>query len=406
MKICYLCSDRGITLAKYNGSASHVRGLVRSFVELGHDVSLILSRVEQADELGLPVREIAGSPVAGRLLETASGLCKDSATRRGNRATARALQHIWNNTGIEQALTEELTCRSPDLVYERHSPFSVAGAMTARRFGVPHLLEVNAPLAWEGARHRGQALNGAAGLLELMAFQSTDGIIAVSEELRQQLIQQGVDGHKIHAVPNGVDVERFAPGGETQRQGLEDKLVVGFVGSLKPWHGLEVLIQAFRRVADDRRFHLLVVGDGPAAKQVHDLQQEMPEQVTCTGAVHPHAVPPYLRAIDIAVAPYPELERFYFSPLKVLEYMAAGTAVVCSRIGQLTDLVRDGETGVLVSPGDADDLAAALRRLSQQRELRMALGARAAAEALRRHSWTHRAEQILAQATAQGHEQR
>lgn len=401
MKIVYVCSDRGVSLAKHNGSASHLRGLVRSFITLGHEVSLLLSQVEGSEQLGLPVRAIESCAVTGQIEPAASALSADPATRRKNRAVARALRHLWNNTELEHALTEELTQRSPNLVYERHSPFSIAGILTARRLGIPHLLEVNAPLAWEGAQHRGQALNDAAELLERLAFQNTDGIIAVSEELRQHLIREGVDENKIRTVPNGVDVERFRSPGKTRHAELQDKIVVGFVGSLKAWHGVEILVQAFREVADNRRFHLLVVGDGPMAGQVRDLQQELPQQVTWTGSVHPDEVPGYLRAMDITVAPYPALERFYFSPLKVLEYMATGKAIVCSRIGQLSDLIEDGKTGLLVSPGDAGDLADALRRLAQDTDLRRSLGARAAAEAQQKHSWDHRAAQILAAAAAE-----
>jgi glycosyltransferase involved in cell wall biosynthesis len=294
MKICYLCPDRGITLEKYNGSASHVRGLVRSFVKLGHQVSLVLSNPEGAGELGVPVRGIQHSHAATAVLELSIEET-DSEARRHNRAIARALRHVWNNTAGEEALSGVLADGPVDLVYERYSPFSASGALLCQRQNVPHVLEVNAPLAWEGARHRGQALNEAAEFLELLAFQTTSRIIAVSEELREHLIGHGVDKAKIRAVPNGVDCEMFTPEGEAYRGGMPDKVVVGFVGSLKPWHGVEELVQAFRLVAEDPRFHLLVLGDGPMAGKVRDLQELLPDQVTLAGAVHPRTVPSVLR---------------------------------------------------------------------------------------------------------------
>jgi glycosyltransferase involved in cell wall biosynthesis len=104
--------------------------------------------------------------------------------------------------------------------------------------------------------------------------------------------------------------------------------------------------------------------------------------------------------MSIAVAPYPAQEQFYFSPLKVLEYMASGRAVVCSRIGQLETLIRDGETGILVEPGDPAALAGALHRLGSQADLRASLGRQAAAEAARLHSWNRRASGILGQVEA------
>lgn len=399
MKICYLCPDSGIELSKYNGSAAHVRGVVESFVELGHDVTLLMSRTGGAAELGVPVESIPGAEFARSL----SGLLRhDAAThdRTGTVEVLRALRRIWCNSAVERALEDQLGRRQPDLVYERYSPFGVAGAVVAARLGVPHVLEVNAPLAWEGARHRGQALNDAAEVLERLSFAATTRIIAVSDELREHLIAAGVDAAKICVVPNGVDERRFGQDGPRKPAGLGGEVVAGFVGSLKVWHGVDVLADAFRRAAADPSLHLLVVGDGPMAEGLRTLRDELPGRVTLTGAVHPSRVPDYMRSIDIAVAPYPRLERFYFSPLKVLEYMASGTAVVASRIGQVGRIVEDGRTGLLLEPGDAAELARALLRLANDAPLRTALGRRARDEVTRRHTWLHRTEQIVEQCEA------
>ena len=113
------------------------------------------------------------------------------------------------------------------------------------------------------------------------------------------------------------------------------------------------------------------------------------------GAVHPAEVPSFIRAMDVAVAPYPPQERFYFSPLKLLEYMATGRAVVASRIGQLAELIRDANTGLLVPPGDAAALAGAVRRLATDESLRRRLGAQAAVEARHAHTWAQRASEIV-----------
>ena len=82
--------------------------------------------------------------------------------------------------------------------------------------------------------------------------------------------------------------------------------------------------------------------------------------MTFTNAVAPEAVPGLLASIDAAVAPYPALGHFYFSPLKVYEYMAAGRAIVASRAGQLEELLEDGAHALLCPPGDAAALAEAL----------------------------------------------
>lgn len=402
MKICYLCADRGISLSKHVGSSTHFRSLVRAFSACGHEVSVIMASTDGAEDLGvpvlpIPVPEIYGSlsaEVQRREKGKSKGIVKDQMR------VVSAVGHVWHNLAVEKVLSDALSQNRPDVIYERSSPFGVAGAIVAHRVGIPHLLEVNAPLAWEGARYRQQALQEAAHVLEQAAFTVTSQIVAVSRELRDELVTAGTRASKIKVVPNGVDVDLFRPEGQTRRDGLEGKVVIGFVGSLKPWHGVDILVEALRQLAADARFHLLVVGEGPMAKVLRALEEELPGRVTVTGGVPQREVPAYIRAMDIAVAPYPALERFYFSPLKVLEYMATGRAVVASRIGQLDELIRDGETGLLVPPGDPGALAEAIRSLAADQNLRRVLGTRAAAEARRAHTWTQRVSDITELAEA------
>jgi glycosyltransferase involved in cell wall biosynthesis len=390
VKICYVCADPGVALSRNNGSARHLRSVVRAFVDADHDVELVASRVEGVDELDVPVYPISAPGITADLLAEAAD------RPASERAVARALRHILLNPATERALERRLELRRPAFVYERYSPFGAAGAWTCRRHRVPHVLEVNAPLAWEGARHRGQALPEVAAELERAAFDATSRIVAVSDELRDQLVDAGVEPSKIRVVPNGVDAGLFDSRGPVRRPCDGESVIVGFTGSLKPWHGLESLVEAFRLLSTDPRFHLLVVGDGPLAERLAELRGELPGRVTLTGAVPLDDVAAYLRAMDVAVAPYPALERFYFSPLKVLEYMACGCAVVASRIGQLTSLIRHGETGWLVPPGDAVAIAAAIRRLADDPELRRNLGRGAAEDARRAHGWAQRVERIAA----------
>ena len=119
-----------------------------------------------------------------------------------------------------------------------------------------------------------------------------------------------------------------------------------------------------------------------------------------TGAVPPEQIPGLLATMDTAVAPYPTNLDFYFSPLKVVEYMAAGLPVVISRIGQLIDLVDDDITGLLCPPGDEAALANALERLWQSPDLRQRLGLTARRHILTHYTWDRVANQILGLAQA------
>ena len=122
--------------------------------------------------------------------------------------------------------------------------------------------------------------------------------------------------------------------------------------------------------------------------------------VHCTEAVAPHEVPGLLTSVDAAVAPYPRATGFYFSPLKVYEYLAAGRAVVASRVGQLETVIRHEVNGLLCPPGDAAALATALEHLRREPALRARLGRAARATVLRQHTWDAVAARVLELAAA------
>ena len=397
MRICYLCADLGISLSGHSGSSAHVRNLVRAWTDWGHEVIVVSHAGNAQADIGVPIIPVPAPEIFEALIVEGNQLLEANAGSEqwARMRVIRALGHIWTNVELEKVLRSVLCDYQPDFIYERYSPFSIAGVLMARLMGFPHVLNVNAPLAWEGARYRRQALQEAAETLEETAFRSASQIVTTCQELKDDLIAAGVQEARIAVAPMAVDVDLLTPDGPTARDGLDGKIVIGFLGSLKPWHGIEILAEAFRFLAGDARFHLMIVGEGPMAKTVHALEEELPGRVTFVGAVPQSEVPRYLRAMDVAVAPYPELERFYYSPLKVLEYMASGRAVVASRIGQIIQLIREGETGLLVTPGNAKELAETVQKLAADQRLRSHLGARAREEICLHHTWTHRAHAIL-----------
>lgn len=383
MRIAYLSADRGIPVDGTKGGAAHVRGLVRGFLRLGHELRVLTTAPGGTDRIGRAGIVSLRAPTVTTRLDA----CDHVPVRR-------ALYHVLGNSSVYDGLVTALTRWRPDVVYERYSPFGFAGGAAAADLGLPHVLEVNASLADEGARYRGQALQDAADALERTAFRRTSLLVAVSRELADLATDRGADPRRVAVVPNGVDGALFTPSGIAAPVGSPGSIVIGFVGSLKPWHGVETLTEAFGHLAGDSRFHLLVVGNGPRGASIESLAGRWPGRVTWrTDAPHDQ-IPSLLRAVDVAVAPYPPLDRFYFSPLKVLEYMATGRAIVASRIGQIPTLLAEGQRGLLVPPGDAAALADAIRQLADDDSRRATLGRRAAEAARGEHLWTHRAKTI------------
>jgi len=207
----------------------------------------------------------------------------------------------------------------------------------------------------------------------------------------------------VHVFPNGIDPTRFQPGAPEAairaRLGLDDGPVIGFVGGLRPWHGVEVLPELVQRlVRRHLKLQLLVVGDGQLRPQLQECcgTRNVGEHIVFTGALPHEEVAAVIRQFDLALAPYPRLGHdFYFSPLKLFEYMACGVPVVAAQVGQIAEVVRDGQTGLLFPPGDLDALEAACQRLLDSPKLRRSLG-RAGAKLVHTHyTWDRNASRAV-----------
>jgi glycosyltransferase involved in cell wall biosynthesis len=282
-----------------------------------------------------------------------------------------------------------------DLVYERHSLFSFAAMEFAKETGIPGLLEVNAPLVEEQQNYRSLTMVEQAQAAAARAFEAARAVLAVSSPLAEWLEQQPEAAGRVHVVPNGVDVSRFQAN-KPYLPARKDLVTIGFVGSLRPWHGVELLVEAFLRLRQELvPMRLLVVGDGPMRAQIEALCEREHADAVFTGTVCPTQVPGLLASMDIAVAPYPPMDRFYFSPLKLFEYMAAGVAIAASASGQVSQVIDHGQTGLLYEPDDADGLYRVLQQLTSNATLRRQLGASAREAAVHRHGWDSVAGRIL-----------
>jgi glycosyltransferase involved in cell wall biosynthesis len=375
MRIAYVCADPGVPVFGAKGASVHVQGVLGALLRAGADVELFAARIGGDVPPGLRavVLHDDGRPLASdaRAREVALARANDENRRR-------------------------LVAAGPfDLVYERHALFAWAGMEAARDTAAAGILEVNAPLVEEQATHRTLVDRAAAQQGVRRSLGAASAVVAVSRQLGDMLGERPEARGKVHVIPNGVDPARF---GAAPPRDPAAPFTVAFVGTLKPWHGLDTLVEALvllRRTVPDAQ--LLVVGDGPGrAALEQDVQAAgLGHCVRLTGAVDPAGVGALLARADATVAPYPATAECYFSPLKVLESMAAGVPVVGSRVGQLPELIRDGETGVLCEPGDPAAVARALAALAADPALRRRIGARARSWVLARHSWDGVARRVL-----------
>jgi glycosyltransferase involved in cell wall biosynthesis len=370
VKISYVNADPGVPVFGTKGSSLHVREIIGSFLKRGAEIELFAVR---------PGGEKPASWRPVRMHQLSSGDGSEESVYNAN-------EHL-------QSALEESSC---DMVYERYSLWSFAGMEFARERQIPGILEVNAPLIREQSAYRELSNHPLAEEVAQRAFMAATALIAVSEEVADYLASCGVSRDKLHVIPNAINPERFSSNVAPAMPVAPGQCTIGFVGSLRPWHGLHVLIDAFKRVAaSDPSYRLLIVGDGPERARLSSLATPHLSLVTMVGAVPADEVPAWLASIDLAVAPYPAMQEFYFSPLKVYEYMAAGRAVIASRIGQLQTLLEHGHTGWHVPPGDAGALADAIVYLRERPQLRARIGQAARKMVLANHTWDAVAERIL-----------
>jgi glycosyltransferase involved in cell wall biosynthesis len=378
MRVAYVCADQGIPVFGRKGCSIHVQEVVRALVGLGAEVDLFTPRDEGQPPAGLESVRLHPLPIAAQ-----------------KSPAAREQMDFEANRDLRQALDRE----GPfDLVYERYSLWSYEAMAYAQATRVPGLLEINAPLIAEQAHHRVLIDRPRAEWVAHRAFGNATALIAVSQEVAAYLRQFPEAEDRVHVVPNGVNPDRFPEGIPPSYPAAPGTFTVGFLGTLKPWHGLETLVNAFDRLYEIvPKVRLLVVGDGPERPRIEEelCARGLRGAVHFTGSVDPRQVPGLLASMEAAVAPYPNLGEFYFSPLKVYEYMAAGCAVVASRIGQLDGLIEHEVSGLLCAPGDPLELAGALLRLRGEPALRDRLGQAARAKVRRKHTWDATVQRIL-----------
>ncbi|SDE80996.1 glycosyltransferase family 4 protein [Halorientalis regularis] len=352
MRVLYLTEEAiSFSDAMVRGGAIHVRNVVTGLRDRGHDVTLL-------DWNDAPERpfQLSVSPrtrfVDGPLRTLGH------AVRIGDR-------------------------RNVDVIVSKTRKTYLPGLFAARRLGVPHVVHVGSSLD--------PPVEGLRGRLDLASFGARlraphDGYLVVCAHIGDQLRERGVAPDRIFDVRNAVDVDRFHPDrvptplADRFRDQLpaDDGLVVGFVGGLQPYKGLDDLADALERT--ERDWHLLVAGDGPDRDR---LEGRFGQQATFLGSVPYEQIPALYHEFDAFALP----SHTEGLPRVVLEAQATATPVVATRVGGVPEVIEDGGTGLLCDPHQPADLADALDRLTPDAGERDRLGRQGRAAVETEFSW-------------------
>lgn len=290
-------------------------------------------------------------------------------------------------------------------IIHAHSPSLIGAA------AVKYCKNVRTPIAYEirafwedaavdrGAFKEGSLQYRLRRAHETGVVRSVNKVIAICEGLKQDLIERGMEKNNIHVVKNGVDYEHFLPipanGVLRKELRLDNKTILGFVGSFFNFEGLQDLIRAMPKIlAEDSNMVLLLVGAGQVDDDLRELTSSMQleEKVIFTGRVPHEKVNDYYSIIDILV--YPRISKRItnlVTPLKPLEAMAMEKAVLMSDVGGLRELVNVEGVAEFYKAGNIDDLARTILQMAKRKEQLVAMGRKARVNVIKNWGWDRRA---------------
>ncbi|MFM9437611.1 glycosyltransferase involved in cell wall biosynthesis [Janthinobacterium sp. CG_23.3] len=360
----------------------HIAAIVEALRALGHEVRVV------GPAAAWPHATLPRRPsVLGRIKRAAPGLLFE-------------LLQLAYNLVVDRRIARAIEEFQPDLVYERYALFNYAGVRRARQRGIPLILEVNTPYAQAWATYFGLRLKRLARWLERRTWSAATHIITVTEAQRHMLVREGVAAHAISVCHNAIDPDWFDPQRQRRPQlaaalGLA-ATVVGFVGTMNRWQGMPAFTAVLRAVfARCAGVSFLFVGDGEFRRAIEDFcrAEGYAGRVVFTGR-KPHAeIPPLLALMDIAVL----LDsNAYGSPMKIFEYMGMAKAIIAPRVGPVMEVLRDGQTGLLIDAGDAAQMAEQIVRLVNDPALRLRLGEAGRQYVTNHHTWRQNALRIEA----------
>jgi glycosyltransferase involved in cell wall biosynthesis len=379
-----------------DGQAVHVRELIAALRAQGHVVDEC-ALVPKTGAVAAKTAAATGAAAAGAP-EPRPGFWQRLSLPR---AAVEVLEIAYNQKG-RSMLRAAAAAHRPHFLYERHALHCRAGLDVARELGVPLLLEVNSPMVDEMEKLGSLRFRRRAIATERLVLGGADAVLAVTAVLADLLVDRGARRERVHVIGNGAVVERYgataraaaaAVRGRWQLQG--GAFALGFVGYMRPWHRLDLVLDAMVRPGL-QDLVLVLMGRGPALQPLQEqaAARGLGARLVALGEVPAELLPSHVLACDGALIP---AINAYASPLKLFDSLAAGVPTLAPDQPNLRETITDGDNGLLFRPGDAEDLVRQLLRLVQDRAFARRIGDQGLRSLQqRRWTWAGNAERVLA----------
>lgn len=411
LTIAHSYQEGGIKFHEPHAAQIHIYHTMRGLQRAGHKVSLLAlqhRRVLFTDDLNVFKNDQLADDHFGRLGWSGKNSFRrfESGVRRLQ--TALHFPYLALFDSYRMAEAGHLNLKGYDLIHERFNLLSLGGAWASKRLGIPFVLEVNADLL-EQRKFKGVQERGLRRLFAVwatrMCFNAASQIISISPRLKEHLHSKwNIDDRKLAVLPCAADVEAFRPDYNSaavrKSLGLTNEPVVMWVGGFYPWHDLSTLLESFAMILHERPdARLVLVGDGQTRSSVAEkvAKKGLRDAVIMTGSIAHSQVPEMLSIADVTVVPSAPVTASLGgtgTPLKLFEYMAAGKAIVATAHKESAEVIRNGDTGILVEAGDVNKFAGATLKVINDPLERRRLGQNARQQAVNEYSWEHYTAQL------------
>jgi len=376
----------------------HIRGVVKGLRQLNNHVDILsLPGAEpEAEETNATVEKVHQTPTKKSSFSILSDL-----TKHVPEFVFELFELAFNLIAVLR-LRKTVKEKNINLIYERYSLFMFASVWWARRHNLPIVLEIND--SCQVQRVRLLTFKKLAAKIERWIFKNATGLVFISSRFKE--VAEQAYGEIANSVvsPNGADLDKFIIDDNAglalrSKLGIEDKIVLGYVGAFVHWHGIDWFVDLVcERLKEKPELVLLLVGDGVAFEGIKNkaIAAGVESQVILPGKVPHQEVASFLSAMDFGILPD---SNDYGSPMKLFEFMAMGKGMVAPDFSPIAEVVKDDETSWLFPANNRQACIDKVFEIVNDKQTHKTVGLNARAYIENERQWKHNAEQLLSLVT-------
>jgi len=367
----------------------HIGEMITAFESIGHQVKLVCPWSAKRKQ-GLDRYQATG---------------KTTGLKRSWKLWLKQIAEIlYNSVSFCRVGLASVVFR-PDFIYERYSAFHYGGVLASRLLGKPLLLEVNATFAGKFGCRFPVYFPSALKYLENKALTHATLVVVVSQALKECVIEQGVEPDRVLVLPNGINERKCAVAYQKspkiakdlgEKLGISADFVIGFVGSLRKWHGIDFLIETIPFILSQcPACQFLIVGSGEMETDLRAFIKK--EELTAKVIMHPGVehdlVFDYLGLMTIGLMPD---SNQFGSPMKIIEYMAMGVVPIAPDVGPVQEVIEHLKTGLVFKQRNSAEFVDAISTVYSDADLRQRISKAAQEYVLTQRTWRINAEKSVA----------